>query len=306
MGGGCYSADSFSSYAKSVGAVMTNSVVDGVKTVRLNNMKYSQTSLHSELDPKSRVRECCNTEEHPNTVPVILALDVTGSMGSACDECAASIANLMKELYEQFKDVEVCVMGVGDLECDDAPLQVSQFESDVRVAKQMQEIYLEKGGGGNSYESYTAPWYFGLYHTRLDCYDKQGRKGIIITMGDEPLNPALNRRDVEHFLGVGLEEQTEVKTDKLYEAASKKFDIYHITVQDDRTNYNSDRGSYEESVDKSFKDVIGEDNYIVSSVNRLQRNIVKCIEKSYKKRERLAEDVAAPTEKKDNGEGLEW
>lgn len=304
MGGGCYSVDSFNSYAKSVGAVMDNCEIDGVKTLRLNNMKYSQTSLHSELDPKSRVRECCNTEEHPNTLPVILALDVTGSMGSACDECAASVANLMKDLYEQFEDVEVCVMGVGDLECDDSPLQVSQFESDVRVAKQMQEIYLEKGGGGNSYESYTAPWYFGLYHTRLDCFDKQGRKGVIITVGDEPLNPALNKRDVEHFLGVGLEEQVELKTDKLYKAASKKFDIYHISVEDDRTNYNSDRGSYEEQVDKSFKDVIGDDHYLVSSVNGLQKNIVKCIEKSYKKRERLAED--APAGKKDNKESLGW
>ena len=304
MGGGCYSVDSFNSYAKSVGAVMDNCEIDGVKTLRLNNMKYTQTSLHSELDPKSRVRECCNTEEHPNTLPVILALDVTGSMGSACDECAASVANLMKDLYEQFEDVEVCVMGVGDLECDDSPLQVSQFESDVRVAKQMQEIYLEKGGGGNSYESYTAPWYFGLYHTRLDCFDKQGRKGVIITMGDEPLNPALNKRDVEHFLGVGLEEQVELKTNKLYKEASKKFDIYHISVEDDRTNYNSDRGSYEEQVDKSFKDVIGDDHYLVSSVNGLQKNIVKCIEKSYKKRERLAED--APAGKKDDKESLGW
>ena len=304
MGGGCYSVDSFNSYAKSVGAVMDNCEIDGVKTLRLNNMKYSQTSLHSELDPKSRVRECCNTEEHPNTLPVILALDVTGSMGSACDECAASVANLMKDLYEQFEDVEVCVMGVGDLECDDSPLQVSQFESDVRVAKQMQEIYLEKGGGSNSYESYTAPWYFGLYHTRLDCFDKQGRKGVIITMGDEPLNPALNKRDVEHFLGVGLEEQVELKTNKLYKEASKKFDIYHISVEDDRTNYNSDRGSYEEHVDKSFKDVIGDDHYLVSSVNGLQKNIVKCIEKSYKKRERLAED--APAGKKDDKESLGW
>ena len=304
MGGGCYSVDSFNSYAKSVGAVMDNCEIDGVRTLRLNNMKYSQTSLHSELDPKSRVRECCNTEEHPNTLPVILALDVTGSMGSACDECAASVANLMKDLYEQFEDVEVCVMGVGDLECDDSPLQVSQFESDVRVAKQMQEIYLEKGGGGNSYESYTAPWYFGLYHTRLDCFDKQGRKGVIITMGDEPLNPALNKRDVERFLGVGLEEQVELKTNKLYKEASKKFDIYHISVEDDRTNYNSDRGSYEEQVDKSFKDVIGDDHYLVSSVNGLQKNIVKCIEKSYKKRERLAED--APAGKKDDKESLGW
>ena len=62
----------------------------------------------------------------------------------------------------------------------------------------------------------------------------------------------------------------ELKTNKLYKEASKKFDIYHISVEDDRTNYNSDRGSYEEQVDKSFKDVIGE-----SAVDRDKKNLEK-------------------------------
>ena len=121
-------------------------------------------------------------------------------------------------------------------------------------------------------------------------------------MGDEPLNPDLKADQVKAYMGT--QRKGLIKTDALYEEASKKFDIYHISVEDDRTNYNSDRGSYEEQVDKSFKDVIGDDHYLVSSVNGLQKNIVKCIEKSYKKRERLAED--APAGKKDDKESLGW
>jgi hypothetical protein len=299
MGGGSYSVSSFRDYSKSSGYTYDTT------THRVSGHTYKSTSISKALNAKGKVRECCNSAEHPNTVPVILALDVTGSMGSACDECASSISALMKDLYEQFKDVEVCVMGVGDFECDDAPLQVSQFESDVRVAKQMDEVWLEKGGGGNGYESYTAPWWFGLYRTSLDCYDKQGRKGIIITMGDEPLNPELHRSEVEDFLGERSDRDKDghpeyiFETNALYKAASKKFDIYHITVADDRTNYDGN-GNYERNVDKSFKDVIGESNYIVSSVDSLKNNIVKLIERSYKEREHLVESNNDDAEKKND------
>jgi hypothetical protein len=282
MGGGSYSVRSFAAYSKSVGTTYDAS------THRISGHKFDASSIAKELNAKGKIRECCNSKEHPNTVPVILALDVTGSMGSACDECAASISQLMGDLYEQFKDVEIMVMGVGDFECDDAPLQVSQFESDVRVAKQMDQVWLEKGGGGNGWESYTAPWWFGLYRTKLDCYDQQGRKGVIITMGDEPLNPYLRKNEVFNFLGEKTDSTKTPEyvwdTPELYKAASKKFDIYHISVEDCHTNYCNPDSFYNNKVDESFKSVIGEDNYVVSTVDQLKNTIVKLIKRSYENR----------------------
>lgn len=271
MGGGSYSASSFATYSASVGKSYD------VRTNRIFGQTFKATQLKEVLNPKGKIRECCNSEEHPNTVPVILALDVTGSMGAACTETAEALSQIMKTLYDKFKDVEICVMGVGDFECDDAPLQVSQFESDVRVAQQLDQIWMEHGGGGNNYESYTAPWVYGLYRTKLDAYDKQGRKGIIITMGDEPLNPDLPAGTVKDYLGSadGANQFGSFETSKLYEEASKKFDIFHIAVDDSSSSYDWHRADAR----ATFVPILG-DRFKESSINNLGKTICECIEES--------------------------
>ena len=271
MGGGSYSISSFANYSARAGKTYD------VRTNRISGQTFKATQLKEVLNPKGKIRECCNSEEHPNTVPVILALDVTGSMGAACTETAEALSQIMKTLYDKFKDVEICVMGVGDFECDDAPLQVSQFESDVRVAQQLDQIWMEHGGGGNSYESYTAPWVYGLYRTKLDAYDKQGRKGIIITMGDEPLNPDLPVNTVKDYLGSAKDANQfgSFETSKLYEDASKKFDIFHIAVDDSSSSYNwhctEARATFVPILGNRFKE---------SSINNLGKTICECIEES--------------------------
>ena len=67
----------------------------------------------------------------------------------------------MTKLYEDITDVEFMIMGIGDLAYDNSPIQISQFESDIRIAEQLDKLWFENGGGGNDYESYTAAWYMG-------------------------------------------------------------------------------------------------------------------------------------------------
>ena len=98
------------------------------------------------------MRQCHDSEEHPNTVPVILALDVTGSMGRAAVKAATCLNSIMTGIFcsDEIKDVEFCVMSIGDIHYDRAPIQISQFESDIRIAEQMDEVFFEGGGGGKS------------------------------------------------------------------------------------------------------------------------------------------------------------
>lgn len=280
MGSGIWNNATYAAYNSSVGK--SYDTITG----RVINQSYKAVRIDAGLNPQNfDLRECANSEEHPNTIPVILALDVTGSMGRACNETAEALGVIMTELYDKFKDIEFCVMGIGDLAYDDAPVQMSQFESDVRIAEALDKIYMEKGGGGNGFESYTAAWYMGLKRTRLDCFDKQGRKGIIITMGDEPLNPYLPKGTLNRF--VRATEERDIETTDLLNEVSRKFDVFHIAVDDPANSYRV----YEGSIKRSFS-ILGE-RFKVSTIDNLSKAIVDCISASISAARAATEEAEA-------------
>lgn len=268
MGGGSWTRDSFRSYSSTKKmSVASDGSISG--DYHAQDM-FKQRMIAPELNPFKVIRECCDSAEHPNTIPVILGLDVTGSMGGAAVEVAKKLNVVMTSLYEKIADVEFMIMGIGDLAYDRAPIQASQFESDIRIAEQLDKIYFEGGGGGNSYESYTAAWYFGLRHTKLDCWNR-GRKGIIITMGDEPLNPYLPKNPLAEVTGDSL--QGDVETKGLYEEASRKFDIYHLAVNDSQTSYRH----YEPSIKETFGKYLDKNHLLTVSMDNIANAIVDIV-----------------------------
>ena len=235
MGSGSWSTSTFTSYVTSNavnrGYTATVDSLGNVVTTATNQDMFKNTYVEPELEPKNIVRECRDSEEHPDTFPVILGLDVTGSLGQAAVEIAKKLNTIMTNLYDKVTDVEFCIMGIGDLYCDRGPIQISQFESDIRIAEQLDKVWFEFGGGGNNSESYTVAWYMGSRHCDLDCW-KRGKKGIIITMGDERCNPYLPKNKLQRLTGDTLE--GDIETTTLYDEASQKFDIYHIQVNHGR------------------------------------------------------------------------
>lgn len=293
MGCGSWTSDSFKSYSKSVGrSVSKSGVIDSVYS---NQEMFKARTIDPALNPKNVIRECCDSAEHPNTLPVILALDVTGSMGDAAVEVAKKLNIIMTKLYEKISDVEFMVMGIGDLAYDDYPIQASQFESDIRIAEQLDKIYFEFGGGGNSFESYTAAWYFGSRHTKLDCLNR-GRKGIIITMGDEQLNPYLplkgRRSGLMEAIGDNL--QSDVETKDLYDEASQKFNIYHLDVSH---GYRWDK---EDEIEKSYKKYLDDIHFRKVTMDSIANEIVDIIINEAENN--ITDTVVTPS----NSEGITW
>ena len=269
MGCGSWTSDSFKTYSKSVGRSVS---MDGVIASSYSNQEmFKARMLDPALDPKNVIRECCDSNDHPNTIPVILALDITGSMGNAAVEVAKKLNVIMTKLYSKVTDVEFMVMGIGDLAYDKYPIQASQFEADVRIAEQLDKIYFEFGGGGNNYESYTAAWYFGSRHTKLDCLNR-GRKGIIITMGDEELNPYLPLNGIKSELQkvTGDDLQADIETKDLYEETSKKFNLYHLNVEHGYRRDNKD-------IERSFKVYMDDKHFRTVNMDNIADEIVDII-----------------------------
>lgn len=265
MGSGIWREDTFIQYSRRAGRTVDKK---GCIAGDLSNQEmFGARTLDPMLDPKDVMRECCDTEEHPETIPVILALDVTGSMGQAAVEVAKQLNIIMTKLYEKVKDVEFMVMGIGDFAYDRYPLQVSQFESDIRIAEQLDKIYFEFGGGGNAYESYTAAWYFGLNHVKLDAWER-GRKGIIITMGDEGVNPYLSAERIYDITGREIGE--DVETEALFESVQEKYEVYHLFVNH-RIYVNN--GSFI----KTWEKMMDKDHFKVVRLKDLTSEIIKIV-----------------------------
>ena len=270
MGGGYWRREDFARYSAGMGRTVR---ADGhIDTSRMSGAQdmYRARQIDPKMDPMRVMRECCDNDEHPATVPVILALDVTGSMGGALLKTAASLNVIMQNVLDTYKDVEFMVMGIGDLAYDRAPIQISQFESDIRIAEHLDRIWFERGGGGNSFESYTAAWYMGLNHTSLDCH-KRGKKGVIITLGDEPLNPYLPGDRLAKVTGDVL--QGDVETVELYRSAKEKFDIFHVAINDPGDCYKR----YAIAIRQSFGRVLGK-RLKVSTLDELPQTILECLE----------------------------
>ena len=187
-------------------------------------------------------REACDSVTSPRSRGIILAEDVTGSMGVyLLSLFQTEFPSIINKIYDTVSfDPHIMFMGVGDVEGDDAPLQVTQFETDLRILEQLKQIWLERGGCGNGYESYIFPWYFAAKHTKMDCFDKRGEKGFLFTFGDEGPTPRLTSSDIYRVFGDNDKYDGPSLTPKeCLEMASEKYYCYHIILRGD--NYTRGR-----------------------------------------------------------------
>jgi len=222
MGGGRFSDDDFTTLS-------TTRMVG-----KSREDTFTMTRMHPDLNPLGlKLRESRDSTDNPESTPIIIGLDVTGSMGMCADSMARTgLPTLANAIYARkpVTDPHIMCCGIGDVECDDAPLQVTQFEADIRIAEQMLLIWLEGHGGGNSHESYLLPWYLAAFHTVSDSNEKRGKKGYLFVSGDEQPQEQLSAREIERVFGyVAPQDYT---FEDLYKLASEKFNVYHILVEE--------------------------------------------------------------------------
>lgn len=190
---------------------------------------FKKTSMDERFDPKFiNVREARDSEDHPDTTPIIIGLDVTGSMGYLSTQIAKeSLNETMLKLYSTgvVPGPQLMFAAVGDV-VDKAPLQVTQFESDVRIGEQLLDLWLE-GRGGDMPEDYELLWYFAANHTKIDSFEKRNKKGFLITIGDADIHTTVNGSDIERLFGDPNKNYT---SKAILAEAEKKYHVFHINI----------------------------------------------------------------------------
>lgn len=245
MGGGSWDTSAYRSAARTRAAT-GQADFDYDQRVRSGQA----SGIHSSLDPKTvagptsplagqNVRESRDNDEHPNSLPVAVFFDVTGSMGRVPQVLQKKLATLMDVIIAKagIQDVQILVGAIGDATCDRYPFQVGQFESDNRFDEALRQIILEGGGGGQIHESYALAYRFGAYHTATDSFEKRGRKGYLVTMGDEMPWPTVTKDEVRRIFGV--EAIGDESIEDLISKAQEKWELYHICLTAE-TSHGSD------------------------------------------------------------------
>ena len=113
------------------------------------------TEVHPSLDPRGVTRRSLDSDEHPESLAITVLFDVTGSMRKVPRTLQTKLPQLLGLLLRHgyVQDPQLLFGAIGDATCDDAPLQIGQFESDNRMDDDLSRIWLEGGGGGQKTES---------------------------------------------------------------------------------------------------------------------------------------------------------
>ena len=236
---------------------------------------FTSRKITNEMDPANTIRECCDSEEHPNTIPIIIALDVTGSMGYVPDAFVREeMSKMLGKLYQEgLTESQILFLGIGDHETDRAPLQVGQFEADDQLMdKWLKDIFLEGGGGGNDGESYLLAWAYAARNTKIDSFDKRGKKGFLFTIGDEHNLSNLPKASQNKIFGEnGV--YIDTTANELYKEASKKYNVYHFNLSE--TNSGA-----RQQVKDTWKQNLNDNAVLLSSYKEVGDKIVELIKAS--------------------------
>lgn len=226
MGGGRWSAESYTAYACSAASKSLDKLYSRHSTcdAYVSGQKTNAVEIG--------MRESRDSEDNPNSTPVIVALDVTGSMGFIAEKMAkSSLGTIVQGIIGKniISDPHFMFMGIGDCTVgDEVPLQVTQFEADNKIIPQLTDIIIEGGGGGNIFESYDMAWHFAAYATKTDCWEKRHSQGYLFTIGDEMFPTHCDTNYMKKVLKDNYPQDFSIE--KSLKDAMEKYQVFHIII----------------------------------------------------------------------------
>jgi len=233
---------------------------------------FEARRLDPEMDPKNiTIRESRDSDEHPETVSIIVGLDVTGSMGFVPEDI---VKNTLPDLVGTIMEAgilhpQVLFIGLGDYVYDRAPLQVGQFESSAELLDRwLTKVYLEGGGGGNNGEGYNMAHLFAARHTSIDCWEKRRQKGFLFTIGDEPCLTEIPAKVITNF--TATEQASTISTENIIKEAMQMYNVYHLHLEHNEVSKLPQRK-------QGWKELLGQNFMEIDDYTQISKKIARIV-----------------------------
>lgn len=273
MGSGVYSSIAYSTlsddrgYAKaSRDQLFKNISVNASNTAASFNV--NARSFNTQVKAEMVNVGVRDSQEHPYSTPIIIALDVTGSMMNTPYEMIKNhLPKIMDSVMQMgVRDPQLLFMAVGDHEYDRYPIQVGQFESDTeKILNSLESLVIEGGG-----ESYLLAHIVAGYHTETDSWFKRHTKGFLFTIGDEPNLDKVEGCYLERVLGY-QKGAGSISANEALDKAKEQYHVFHIHI----TN-----ASHGTRVAESWKNLLGQ-NVLTCKSDEVDKVIAKAIKDNY-------------------------
>jgi len=226
IGGGTFSEASY-------GTARALRSKSGVKDFAYTEEAEKTQKVNQMLDPlrinkkAMGVLESCDSTEHPESLPVILTFDVTGSNYSNAVIAQKELPTLMARLLKVIPNPQVAVWSNDDyLTSGPSCIQVSDFESDNRIDDSIRATWLIGRGGSNPGESYDLLLYCAARKTKLDSLDKRGKKGYMFLYADEPVFSKVSAKHVEYVFDDHI--QADIPIEEIVKEVQAKYHLMFL------------------------------------------------------------------------------
>lgn len=236
MGYSSYSNDFYADRVASRAATGTPTFIHDA-AVRTGKVK---AGVHDSLNIHGKIRESRDSKEHPNSTPIAVIFDETGSMSSVPGIMQDKLPQLMGLLLRKsyIEDPQVLFGAIGDYpNGEQAPLQIGQFESGIEMDDNITHIYLEGNGGGTYQESYQNAMYYMAHRTSCDAFEKRGKKGFLFIIGDEMAYAKSTKAELESLIGDSA--QGDATLEAIVAATKEKWEVFFIIPKG--TNHYGDK-----------------------------------------------------------------
>ncbi|MCJ7701513.1 MAG: hypothetical protein MUO62_08025, partial [Anaerolineales bacterium] len=175
--------------------------------------------------------------------PIIIAVDVTGSMADWPFEIFDRLPLLFNTLSQYREDLAISFAAIGDAAVDDWPLQVTSFASGFDLEQLLGALYGE-GGGGDAPESY------GLFAHWVNSHVETSNLSeppFLIVFGDVNMHPMVSKDFIQRYLGDRLGQ--DVDAIEAWRKVSQKWNTWFLRRP---------TGKPGDIVDKQWAQAIGE------------------------------------------------